>query len=439
MLIYLTFLLLIINILKTNQIDSNNSYLTINDKFSYMQCIEDNKTFIIYLGNELIYFNIKESKNIKFNNEYISFSFVNKAKNIILTFPINNTRIFYNTNDEFTLLNENNIANFYIKINEDIRIQTEEYNISLKNTSKYFYLLSADNEFIFVNYCEISHILIFLGLFIILYGSHHFLLGLIVHIFIFSFIFIGDIISFFNYFHGYNKKIILYLLFFCLLLSISLVIFLNTNKENIYKIKIINFLYGFFFGFSCFKTIIYYYIFFEFPIDFVEKKIRILLYFISLIIFISFGGFINFLDLFHKYRYLPCSAVSGSFYIIKGLAYIIGGYFSSILFIKENLSFINLKNEILYYSLTYFFIQIILIVFSILFQIKYIKFKEIEEPESYMTKENILLSKITNLSISNTKLTKDDEEVVKNKMIDKSVTNEKDEEEEEIIEQEDQN
>ena len=105
----MTFLLLIINIFKTNQNDSNNSYLTINDKFSYMQCIEDNKTFIIYLGNELIYFNIKESKNIKFNNEYISFSFVNKAKNIILTFPINNTRIFYNTNDEFTLLNENNI------------------------------------------------------------------------------------------------------------------------------------------------------------------------------------------------------------------------------------------------------------------------------------------------------------------------------------------
>ena len=103
------------------------------------------------------------------------------------------------------------------------------------------------------------------------------------------------------------------------------------------------------------------------------------------------------------------------------------------------MSFINLKNEILYYSLTYFFIQIILIIFSILFQIKYIKFKEIEEPESYMTKEYILLSKITNLSISNTKLTKDDEEVVKNKMIDKSVTNEKDEEEEEIIEQEDQN
>ena len=218
-----------------------------------------------------------------------------------------------------------------------------------------------------------------------------------------------------------------------------LVIFLNTNKENIYKIKIINLLYGFFFCFSCFKTIIYYYIFFEFPIDFVEKKIRTLLYFISLIVFISFGGFINFLDLFHKYRYLPCSAVSGSFYIIKGLAYIIGGYFSSILFIKENLSFINLKNEILYYSLTYFFIQIILIGFSILFQIKYIKFKEIEEPESYMTKENILLSKITNLSISNTKLTKDDEEVVKNKIIDKSVTNEKEEEEEEINEQEDQN
>ena len=70
--------------------------------------------------------------------------------------------------------------------------------------------------------------------------------------------------------------------------------------------------------------------------------------------------------------------MSGSFYITKGLQYVLGGYFSSILFIKENLKFINIKyNILLDYSLTYFFIQIALIIFSIIYQINYIKYKAI--------------------------------------------------------------
>ena len=68
--------------------------------------------------------------------------------------------------------------------------------------------------------------------------------------------------------------------------------------------------------------------------------------------------------------------MSGSFYITKGLQYVLGCYFSSILFIIENLKFINIKyNILLDYSLTYFFIQIALIIFSIIYQINYIKYK----------------------------------------------------------------
>ena len=68
--------------------------------------------------------------------------------------------------------------------------------------------------------------------------------------------------------------------------------------------------------------------------------------------------------------------MTGSFYITKGLQYVLGGYFSSILFIKENLKFINIKyNILLDYSLTYFFKQIALIIFSIIYQINYIKYK----------------------------------------------------------------
>ena len=84
--------------------------------------------------------------------------------------------------------------------------------------------------------------------------------------------------------------------------------------------------------------------------------------------------------------------MSGSFYIIKGIQYIQGGYFSSILFIKENLKFINIKNgELLFYSLTYFLVQLALIVFSIFFQFNYIKYKAIENPEKEIVIDSSLL------------------------------------------------
>ena len=93
--------------------------------------------------------------------------------------------------------------------------------------------------------------------------------------------------------------------------------------------------------------------------------------------------------------------MSGSFYIIKGLQYIVGGYFSSILFIKEDLKFINVKKETLFhYSLTFLIIQISTIIFSIIFQIKYIKYKKIEEPEPELEliNDSILPTRVSDLS-----------------------------------------
>ena len=63
-------------------------------------------------------------------------------------------------------------------------------------------------------------------------------------------------------------------------------------------------MYGGFFGFSSFKIIIYYYLFFDLPIDFIDKNIRIILYFILLIIFVGTGILLNYFDVFKKYKYL---------------------------------------------------------------------------------------------------------------------------------------
>ena len=420
MFIYFRILILIIQIIKSNQ---NDSHLNINDDFSYMQYDKDKNTFDIYLGNELMYINFQNSENIKFNDEYISFFFIFEGNNMNLTFPIKNTLIYYHENGKFTFVNDNSAINFTIKNSEDIEVISGEKNIIIEGTSKYFYLLSADDEYIFVNYFVLSNILILFGCFINLYGGYHYMLFLAFHIFILLFFFIGDIISFFIQFEIY----ILYLLFFCFLLGVILTILLTINNKNRRIITLINLMHGGFFGFSSFKISIYYYLFFDLPADFIDKSIRIILYFILLIIFVGTGILLNYFDVFKKYKYIPCSAVCGSFYIIKGLEYIIGGYFSSILFIKENLKFINFKEEILYYSLYYFFLQIIIIVSSIFFQIKYIKLKEVEFLDDIPQDDSILPSRVSDLS----KFSENKEEAVinNNKIIDIDASNENDEEE----------
>ena len=421
MFIYFRIFFFIILIIKSNQ---NNSYLNINNGFSYLKCNEDKSTFDIYLGNELMYINFQKSENVKFNDEYISFSFLYEGKNMNLTYPIKNTIIYYNFNGKFTFINDNNTINFIIKNNEDIKVNLEENNIIINETSKNFYLLSADVEFIFINYFALSNVLILFGCFISLYGGYYYMLFLAFHIFVLIFFFVGDIISFFIQFEIY----ILYFFFFCFLLGASLTLFLHINikKRRIYTL--VNLMYGGFFGFATFKIIIYYYLFFEFPIDFIAKISRIILYFILLSIFIGIGILLNYFDIFKKYKYLPCSAFCGSFYIIKGLQYIIGRYFSSILFIKENLKFINLKDEILNYSLYYFFLQVIIIVSSIFFQIKYINLKEDEFIDIPSQNDSILPSRVSDLS----KFSENKEEAIvnNNKIIDNNISNENEEEEE---------
>ena len=92
------------------------------------------------------------------------------------------------------------------------------------------------------------------------------------------------------------------------------------------------------------------------------------------------------------------------------------------MFIKENLKFINLKDEILNYSLYYFFLQVIIIVSSIFFQIKYINLKEEEFIDIPSQNEPILPSRVSDLS----KFSENKEEAVvnDNKIIDNSVSNE---------------
>ena len=242
--------LFLIRICKS-QNNENISYQTVNDKFSYMQYVKDEEVFNIYLGNELIFINFKQSNKVKFNNESISFYDFdeNNKTNLSITFKIKNTRIVFIADDEFFLINEHNMTKLYLRNGENIKINST----ILNGTANIFNLLSADNEYFFVEFFILSNFLVLLGIFIILYGSFHFRFGLVIHIFFFIYFIVGDIISFFVVFRFY----IYYFIFFCVILGISSLKFLNSNNKNDKKLQIVNSIYGATFGFIIFKTLIY--------------------------------------------------------------------------------------------------------------------------------------------------------------------------------------
>ena len=89
----------------------------------------------------------------------------------------------------------------------------------------------------------------------------------------------------------------------------------------------------------------------------------------------------NILTKFQKILYIISTAISGSFYIIKSIGYILGGYYSDTLKIKaasiinEDINFSgNCKGIIGTYS----GIQVLIIILSIICQYIHYKYKEIE-------------------------------------------------------------
>ena len=127
---------------------------------------------------------------------------------------------------------------------------------------------------------------------------------------------------------------------------------------------------------GCFiHKIIFYYLNFIIINNYNNEYIDIydIMYYISYLLFVIPLGIINifFPD---KFAFLPCSTLSGSFYIIN------------------NLYFIITKKKDIEVIITSIIIQIIIIIFSFFYQIFHIKYKESEEKNNY---------KIENLHIRN--------------------------------------
>ena len=125
-----------------------------------------------------------------------------------------------------------------------------------------------------------------------------------------------------------------------------------------------------------------------------------------------------------KFAFLPCSTISGSFYIINILDCIIDTKK------KEKEDFV-----------TSIIIQIIIIIFSFLYQIYHIKYKDSEEPNSNRIEKYLIENSNINREICDSNPNQDNEfkqiETKEQSLLNNSKFNTEDNEEEEINDQED--
>ena len=399
-----------------------------NNDFNHM--FFKKASFILYLGTEIVYFKINSSYTSDDNNINIIYNYTDKylnfyCKNENKTYTINSNSnynisylestkiLFKNESEQFILQfirystiekNEDNNIN-----NNNIKTYNIYYNISNNIT---FYVSTGEN--IFITKYHFSVILLLCGVFSILYGAYHYMFGLVIHSTFFLYFFIIEFIEVFG--DRISETFVDIYLFFCFLVSLSMGYFLKTKKKDNKKYMILKIIHGISFGYTCFKIFSFYYIFnFE---GYENEKIRTILYFgLLALIIISFGVILNLFNPYKQYIFLPCSTVSGTYYLIKGISYIIGGYFSDILAIKENVFFNYVRNhkEINAYHSIF---SSLLIIFSIVFQTNHIqyKLKEIEINETAISRDSNEVSRISNILDTSSSMKKEYEE----ELIDKS-------------------
>lgn len=375
-------------------------YLYLNKQFNSLK--EDNGTFKLYIGSQLLYLSIEMNQNNSFlyNNETykLNMSLNDNNKDIILQLCSDTNKYPFTKNDiiyfqEKTLLLRNNskeiiaISFSQNDINNTIKpflndnLTINKAFISMNETDRDVSYEAAYGEIIFIKYSFISYNILLISFFIIINGSIHKVLGIIFHATLFLYFFIKDIVELCGGFNYYHFPLFFFVASLITGILFSFHIYMQDNKLSHYKDKVLKASYGFLFCFFSFKSLLYYFTFFF--------GLNNIAYSIFLIIFILGGicvalGFALFLyeklDKYSKYLYISCSAVSGSFFIVKSFGYILGGYYSDIIFSRNN--FLDFDGACMGKIFLFFFLQILLIIGSIFYQIKNEKYRDDEEVES---------------------------------------------------------
>lgn len=318
-------------------------------------------------------------------------------------FNISNIKTIINcTNETITYRDNNNYTNIYNFTNKDYEFD------------------QSYGEIIFVEYEILSYYLLFFGFLIVLYGSCYYILGIMFHISLVLYFFIKD---FCELFCNFNSKNIPLFIFTGTIISGIVIYYIINSKEEQRKNKIIQIIYGSVLGYFLYKSLFYYIIFFT--------PLNKILYFIFLVFTVLagcvVGCIINYLNAFMNFYFMICSIIPGSFYIIKGIGFIIGGYYSDILIIQYNIEYSEkISNEIsrnyskaLNKIIFYLVLQILIIICAFIFQIFYYnKLKMIETLWSNSSNKN--KSARSSLTYSSNRYSKPSTEGSDNSVLNKS-------------------
>ena len=374
-------------------------YLYLNTKFNYIK-VEKGNSLQFYLGSQLLYSNINLSENR--NACELEMELINENKDIVLKNESNynyyvpkDNIICFNKSNLFLRDNNSQIINiiFFEKEKDIGVIPCNDSLIANKNYTcfkdkKKILMETAYGETIFLDKPFIIYHILLIGFFIILNGSIHKVLGIVFHVTLFIYFFIKDIVELCGGFAHFIFPLFIFAASLITGILFSFYIYLQSNKTNHYKDKVIKASYGLLFCYFTFKSIFYYLTFYT--------GLNKVVYATFLLIF-SLGGlclglgfslfFYENLDKYSKHLYISCSAVSGSFFIVKSFGYLLGGYYSDLLYSRYN--FIVFDGECKRKVSLYFFIHIILIIVSIHYQIKNEKYRDDEDIESVIRSSDL--------------------------------------------------
>ena len=303
-----------------------------NKEFNIINEEKENNMTIIFDGNILTFFRIKNNGTSLIKNvndckfDFIKMNFKYQGNEIKFCKNCNRSEIDYS-----------------ICINSCI----EEYAVSY-------------GEHIYLRYVYVPFILVFFGSFICLYGRAHYIFKIFVEFIWLIYFLVIDSVQLFRTFN--NGVIPFYVMGAALISGCVIAIFGNMTTKHPLILTIFNIITGVLIGFYFIKTFFYYISVFA-PIN---NIICIILVFLFMIL----GGigeyFLSLKYPIDNILYIISSAISGSLFIVRGISYIVGGYFSESLTSNYKLEYSkDAKLRVTFYLI----LHVILIICSLIIQI----------------------------------------------------------------------
>ena len=359
------YICLLIVIIKAKLSNISAEY-PINDYFNFFGNSSKSNSSFIYIGNQLVFLELNNTTSLIYDNiEYVTY--IDDVEDEEKKLQIN-----------YTYKSQN------ICLCNITKTDYCDSNICIINNTIY----KSYGESILIKYDYLSYLIILFGFIVTIYGPQHYLFGLMAHITLFLYYFTKDLVELYHQFS--DDSVPYYLLTASFISGIVFLFFFNINSDDNLENRTIQTIYGGIFGFFLFKNIFYYIIIFSTP----GRTVYSIFLFIFLILGIGGGYFFSYLQNLERFFYIICSIIPGTFYIIKGIGYIVGGYYSDIIFIKYKDYFSerkhfgmngNYKKKIALYIC----LQIFIILSSFCYQVYITKYILIVNFDSKSSSKNI--------------------------------------------------